>query len=82
MIDVITECKNCRHNMVCKYVEEWDKQINELNKNNDNSNLVVTNVMIMTIECRSYNPITCTVKNIESKNTLPSHCNTYDGWGF
>ena len=80
MINIKTECKDCRHDHVCKYKEDWTKQAETWRADKNKETLVSDNIMIATLECRIFSPPTCTTKSIK-KNTEENWMR-YDGWGL
>jgi len=80
MINIKTECRDCRHDEVCKYKDDWTKQAKEWSAAKNKETLVSKNIMVATLECRIYSPVTYTPKNIKTKES--ECCNIYDGWGM
>lgn len=66
MINIKTECRDCRHDEVCKYKEDWTKQANEWSTAKNKETLVSKNIMVATLECRIYSPVTYSVKSYET----------------
>lgn len=60
MINIKTECKDCRHDQVCKYKEDWTKQAEAWRADKNKETLVSDNIMIAVLECRLYSPPTYT----------------------
>lgn len=58
MINIKTECKDCRHDHVCKYKEDWTKQAEAWRADKNKETLVSDNIMVATLECRLYSPPT------------------------
>jgi len=81
MINIKTKCQDCRHDEVCKYKDDWTKQANEWSIAKNKETLVSENIMIATLECRIYSPITYSL-NPKAKVKESECCNTYDGWGL
>lgn len=71
MINIKTECRDCRHTEVCKYKEDWTKQANEWSAAKELETLVSKNIMVATLECRIYSPITYSVKNSVKQPKMP-----------
>lgn len=71
MVNIKTECRDCRHDKVCKYKKDWTKQANEWSAAKSKETLVSKNIMVATLECRIYSPVTYSVKNSVKQSKTP-----------
>jgi len=81
MINIKTECKDCRHDQVCKYKEDWTKQAETWRADKNKETLVSNNIMVATLECRLYSPPTYSTRtHTGSSQAICSMTVPYPSW--